>query len=92
MNTHSRLQAARENAFEAANRAKKVLALCEAVPWGKTETEVERTASFFEHLTDAEWKVLAAHVGIREPSATTRAAVCHVLRSRKPMLTAEVAQ
>lgn len=83
--THSKLQAARENAFSALNRARKVIALCEAIPHGTTPEEVRRTADFFEALSEDWWKELADKVGVNLPSEITRKAVVNVLRSRTPV-------
>lgn len=83
--TTQRFQAARTNAHEALARAAKVLALCERIPHAANHDEVERTADFFEQVSDAQWAALARHAGVAPPSVKTRAAVCSVLRGRQPM-------
>ncbi len=86
MTTTERFQSARVNAHEALNRARKVLALCNAIPFAETHEQVERTAEFFEELSDRDWERLARHAGVNPPSVTTRAAVVQVLRNRQPIV------
>jgi hypothetical protein len=73
----------RYNAFAEAARAKKVVAILNAIPTGRTAAENAKIAAYFFSLSPEERKSFADHVGVNVPSEETWTKVCEALRARK---------